>query len=55
MALYQLPLLTEGKVLHIEIMSKSRFVCHTNPTAQHECKKNHEGISGGMEGGGVRL
>jgi hypothetical protein len=34
-------------------MSKSCSVCHTNPTSQHECKKNHEGISGGMEGGGV--
>jgi hypothetical protein len=34
-------------------MSKSCFVCHTNPTSQHECKKNHEGISDGMEGAGV--
>jgi hypothetical protein len=39
-----------GKVLDIEIMSKSCFICHTNPTSQHECKKNHERISGGMEG-----
>jgi hypothetical protein len=42
-----------GKVLDIEIMTKSCFVCHTNPTSQHECKKNHEGISGGMEGAAV--
>jgi hypothetical protein len=41
-----------GKVLETEIMSKSCFVWHTNPTSQHECK-NHEGISGGMEGAGV--
>jgi hypothetical protein len=34
-------------------MSKPCFVCHTNPTSQHECKKNHEGINSGMEGAGV--
>jgi hypothetical protein len=27
--------------------------CHNNQTSQHECKKNHEGISGGMGGAGV--
>jgi hypothetical protein len=42
-----------GKVLGVEIMNKICFVCHTNPTSQHECKKNHEGISGGMEGAAV--
>jgi hypothetical protein len=42
-----------GKVLDIEIMSESCFVCHTNPISQHDCEKNHEGISGGMEGAGV--
>jgi hypothetical protein len=42
-----------GKVLDIEIMNKFCFVCHTNPTSQHDCKMNHEGISGGMEGAGV--
>jgi hypothetical protein len=30
-----------GKVLDIEIMTKSCFVCHTTLTSQHECKKNH--------------
>jgi hypothetical protein len=34
-------------------MSKFCFVCHTNSNSQHECKKNHEGISGGMERAGV--
>jgi hypothetical protein len=34
-------------------MSKFCFVCHTSPTSQHEWRKNHEGISGGMEGAGV--
>jgi hypothetical protein len=34
-------------------MNKSCFVFHTNPTSQHECKSNHEGISGGMECAGV--
>jgi hypothetical protein len=34
-------------------MSKSCFVCHTNPTSQHECKKNHDGIIVGMECAGV--
>jgi hypothetical protein len=28
-----------GKVLDIEIVSKSFFVCHTNPASQHECKR----------------
>jgi hypothetical protein len=41
------------KVLDIEIMSNSSFVCYTNPTTQRECKKNSEGIGGGMEGAGV--
>jgi hypothetical protein len=41
------------KVLDVEIMSKFCFVCHTNPTSQNEFKRNHEGISGGMEGAGV--
>jgi hypothetical protein len=34
-------------------MSKFCFVCHTNSASQHEYKKNHGGISGGMEGAGV--
>jgi hypothetical protein len=34
-------------------MSKSCFVCLTNPTSQCECKKNHEGIGSGLEGAGV--
>jgi hypothetical protein len=34
-------------------MIMSCFVCHTNPTSQHECKKKHEGRGGGMEGAGV--
>jgi hypothetical protein len=42
-----------GNVLDIEILIKFCFACHTNPTSQHECKKNQEGISGGMEGAGV--
>jgi hypothetical protein len=29
-----------GKVLDIEIMRNSCFVCHTNPTSQHKCKNN---------------
>jgi hypothetical protein len=39
-----------GKVLGIEIMSKCCFVCHTNPTSQHKCNRNHKGASGGTEG-----
>jgi hypothetical protein len=39
-----------GKVLDIDIMSKFCVVCLTNPTSQHECKNNHEGVSGRMEG-----
>jgi hypothetical protein len=39
-----------GKVLDIEIVSKFCFVCHTNLTFQHGCKKNHEEASGAMEG-----
>jgi hypothetical protein len=42
-----------GKVLEVEIMTKFYFVCHTNPTSQHECKKNYEGTSGGMVGAGI--
>jgi hypothetical protein len=42
-----------GKVLNIEVMSKFCFICLINPTSQHECKKNHEGLSGGMEGAGL--
>jgi hypothetical protein len=42
-----------GKVLDIELMSKSCFVCHKNPNSQHECTKKHEGIRGGIEGDGV--
>jgi hypothetical protein len=42
-----------GKVLGVDIMSKSCSVCHTNPTSQRECKKNHEEASGGMEGADV--
>jgi hypothetical protein len=34
-------------------MSKFCLVCHTNANSQHECKKNHEGASGGREGAGV--
>jgi hypothetical protein len=29
----------KGKVVDIGIMTKSCFVCHTNPTSQHKCKK----------------
>jgi hypothetical protein len=28
-----------GKVLDREIMRKSCFVCHTNPTVHHDCKR----------------
>jgi hypothetical protein len=42
-----------GKILDVEIMSKFCFVCHTNPTSQNGFKRNHERISGGMEGAGV--
>jgi hypothetical protein len=42
-----------GKVLDTEIMSKFRFVCHTNQCSQYERKKNYEGTSGEMEGAGV--
>jgi hypothetical protein len=41
-----------GKVLGIEIMSKFCLFVH-HPASQHDCKKNHEGASGGMEGAGV--
>jgi hypothetical protein len=34
-------------------MRKFCFVCHTNPTSQHECKKNHEEVSFGIEAAGV--
>jgi hypothetical protein len=37
------------EVLHIEIMSKFCFVCHTNLTSEHKCKKNYEVTRGGME------
>jgi hypothetical protein len=40
-----------GKV-DVETMGKFHVVCHTNPTSQHECKKNYEGTHGGMEGAG---
>jgi hypothetical protein len=41
-----------GKDLDVEIVSNICFVCHTNPTSQHECKNNYAGISGGMDGAG---
>jgi hypothetical protein len=34
-------------------MNKFCFVCHTIPAFHHEYEKNHEEISGGMEGAGV--
>jgi hypothetical protein len=29
------------------------FVCYTDSTSEHQCKKNHGEISGDMEGAGV--
>jgi hypothetical protein len=37
------------EVLHIEIMKKFCFVCYTNPTIGHKCKKNFERTGGGTE------
>jgi hypothetical protein len=33
-----------GKILDIEVKSKFCFVCHTNPTSEHKCKKNYEQV-----------
>ncbi|XP_069690036.1 uncharacterized protein [Periplaneta americana] len=42
-----------GKIIDVEILSKFCYICSTTPSLHHNCKKNYEGSSGGMEVAGV--
>lgn len=45
--------LDNGKVIDFECLSKYCFKCRNKDINNHDCQKNFDGYSGGMEGAGV--